>query len=256
MPFNGLSALDSPHNEAGQRLGAVSASGNPYTENDNFAPLMHWLEPLVAHILWQSKTVAGYIPPTLMADAMQEGFLRLWLRLHDEPEFIEGNTKSYIAQWVAWQGKDRLLYGNGHKRWAKHTLSSDALQHHLLSSGSLDNDPNDKLDMLTDVVDASDLVNLFFGEVNSYTPANAHGHRYPQWTLAVENRIDLEQAITTLAERYLVADDVVRLFALVAVTTTSSTRDMAQVVNMPYHTFRKRAGQVRTELRELLSPPL
>jgi hypothetical protein len=178
----------------------------------------------------------------------------LWQRLHDEPGFIEANTKSYVAQWIAWRGADRLLYGNGHKRWAKYTLSADALQQHVQASGAVDGETNDKLDMMTDAVDTADFGNLFTGEVNGYAQANGGRQRYPLWTLAVENRIDLERAVSTLAERYLAEGDDGKLFALVAVTTTATGKALAQVWGKDDSTLRRRVKQVRAELRVLLVP--
>jgi DNA-directed RNA polymerase specialized sigma24 family protein len=205
---------------------------NPLDE-ENFAELVTYYARPTLYIL---RKYSGQLPVDLVEDAYQEAVLELWLRLQSEPEFVVKNTKTYVAQWLAWKGRDRIVYRRGQKKWDRHAVYADDLQRAALASGSLDKTGGDAIDGL-----------LFEDAICGIS----HTYRLrPIWTLAVEQRIDLTRAVCTVAQRY--ADDQPGLTALVAVTTDARMTICRKTAHCGKRVFDRRLREVRAELRELL----
>ena len=151
-------------------------------------------------------------------DCFQRGTIRLWHKLKEQPDLLADKGPIWAGIYVAYQGDTRQV--RRHSKRVQRFKSSD-------------------FDMET----ADEYRQL----------GNGDGHQsHAEWTQRIDDETDFAGVIQELAQRY--DDDLPKLLALYALTTSAAVKDVAPLAGIHPKNFSAMAGrQVKEDLRKALS---
>jgi hypothetical protein len=150
-------------------------------------------------------------------DCVQLGSINLWKALQEKPALLADKGPAWVGIWIAFAGSRRALWKHD-----AHTASD--------------------VDPTTDDRDAGQ--GMISSQRNRPEP-------WATWATRVDEQIDFEILMRTLAERY--EDDHLKLLALYALTTSVKMKDVAAVAGVDKKRFAAVAGnEVKKDIRQLL----
>ena len=158
-----------------------------------------------------------------IADSVQIGLMRLWLRLVDEPDFLADDTLTRsVWRAIAVCGCTTILSRNR--------------RYHFFS----DMEENTGVDTDEYAVHGFDRRTQIWDAIE----------RWARFATETDIRMDIEQAINAIAERY--ADDITGLVALYLLTTEAKPLETIAAHRLPRSSVYARMDQIRERLQKLL----
>jgi hypothetical protein len=150
-------------------------------------------------------------------DCVQLGSINLWKALREQPTLLTDKGPAWVGVWIAFSGSRRALW--------KHESRAVAFD-----------DPNVGWQSIDE--------RLAFYQ-------RSRKERWAGWATRVDERIDFELLIRTLAKRY--EQDYLKLLALYALTTSVKMKDVATLAGIDKKRFANVAGNnVKDDIRALL----
>jgi hypothetical protein len=148
-------------------------------------------------------------------DVFQQGIIRLWQKLAEEPDLLVDKGPIWTGIYIAFSGnpKSFLRRQQKQRRFTDPDFDWNTADEHLPLAGQ-------------------------------------NGH-HAEWSRVIDDEIDLALKMEMLAQRY--QDDLRRLLALYALTTSVYAKDVAPVAGLHPKNFAATVGNdVRRDLREVL----
>jgi hypothetical protein len=155
-------------------------------------------------------------------DCVQQGLIRLWQKLRDDPGLLADKGPLWVGIYVAYSGNP--------KQFHRHNMRERAFPH-LAGDGQ----------------DADDyrVLGRSSGERSTHAP----------WTTEVDETIDVNRFVNAMMQHY--ADNPRKLVALHAITGAISSKAAARQLGVNEKNFAASIGnQVRCEVQALLPAPL
>jgi hypothetical protein len=152
------------------------------------------------------------------ADCVQQGFIRLWQKLRDDPKLLADKGQVWTGIYVAYSGNPKQFY--------RHNRRQQTFTHPDFDWQAADE-------------------YLRIGLLSNGQPTHA------RWTTEVDETLDVNGFLHAMHQRY--ADDPRKQVALQAVTGAISSKEAAQQLGMHPKNFAAGIGnQVRQEVQALL----